>query len=243
MASTFPRRVDNVSDIMAVDVNRAYDALDYGWVEVSDTWAYASATTITVPTNATEFYQKGDRVRLKQGGAYKYYYIVTVAATLLTVTGGSDYTVANAAITDIAISRSFRPFGFPQRFDYVPTFAALTLGNGTLVSQFSICDGWVDVFLRLTFGSTTAVTGASRFSPPVTMVGTIFDVLGSGLALDNDVTLRHVLVPTINTTTEISINRGFVDAGSNSRTTSISSTTPFTWAVDDRIHITCRFRY
>ncbi|MDD5016326.1 MAG: hypothetical protein PHW73_14755, partial [Atribacterota bacterium] len=76
------------------------------WMDANETWEYASATTITVPTNATLKYQKGDKIRLKQGGDYKYFYVVGVAATVLTVTGGDDYTVAEAAITDNYYSKS-----------------------------------------------------------------------------------------------------------------------------------------
>ena len=241
MASTFPRRVDNVSDIMAVDVNRAYDALDYGWVEVSDTWAYASATTITVPTNATTFYQKGDRVRLKQGGAYKYYYIVTVAATLLTVTGGSDYTVANAAITDIAISRSFRPFGFPQRFSWTPTWTNLTVGNGTTTATFNVNESAFYFNLLFTLGSTSAVGTSPVFTPPITMGGSGLDVIGT----------VHMLGPGgvgypgsafLSTSTAVGMFAHTV-TGSTIRFSGITATVPFTWATDHRIHVAGRSRY
>lgn len=84
-----------------------------GWAPANETWEYASATTITVPSGATSRYQKGDKIRLKQGGGYKYFYIVSVADKLLTVTGGSDYTVANAAITDNYYSKAMNPQGWP----------------------------------------------------------------------------------------------------------------------------------
>jgi hypothetical protein len=45
------------------------------------------------------FHKNGDKIKLTQT-TVKYFYIVGVANTLLTVTGGSDYTVANAAITN-----------------------------------------------------------------------------------------------------------------------------------------------
>jgi len=78
--------------------------LGAGWNGVSG-WSYASATTITVPSGAASIYAVGDQVRLKQGGAYKYFSVVTVADTLLTVTGGSDFSVADLTITDAAFSK------------------------------------------------------------------------------------------------------------------------------------------
>ncbi len=104
-----------------------------GWIEVTDSWTYASANTINVPTDATTTYKKGIGIRLKQGGGYKYYYGTIVAATLLTVTGGTDYTVANAAITDVAYTLSPETaVGFPVTFNCAaPTWDTATIDNGT----------------------------------------------------------------------------------------------------------------
>ena len=55
----------------------------YGWIPVSDTWTYASATTITVPSGATSKYKVGQGVKLTQSGTVKYFYIVGVTNTLL----------------------------------------------------------------------------------------------------------------------------------------------------------------
>ena len=92
-----------------------------GWVPVTGAWTYASASTITVPTGAASIYQKGDKIRLKQGAGYKYYYITIVADTLLTVTGGTDFTVANAAISDMYYSKVSNPLDFPHWFAYTAT--------------------------------------------------------------------------------------------------------------------------
>jgi hypothetical protein len=89
-----------------------------GWNAVVGSWTYASASTINVPAGAASIYNKGDKVRLKQGGGYKYYYIIAIADTLLTVTGGSDFTVANSAITDMYYSKVENPLSFPHWFNY-----------------------------------------------------------------------------------------------------------------------------
>jgi hypothetical protein len=107
-----------------------------GWINVSSTWSYASATTITVPTGAASLYQMGDKIRITQT-TVKYFYIIGVADTLLTVTGGSDYSVANAAITVKAYSHASNPMGFPAAFNYTPTGISAT--NVTLTGRFSVC--------------------------------------------------------------------------------------------------------
>ena len=103
-----------------------------GWLSANETWTYASANTITVPSGAANKYGKGDKIRLKQGGSYKYFYIIGVADTVLTVTGGSDYTVANSAITDNYYSHQMNPFGFTMEFACAsPTWNTNEVDNGT----------------------------------------------------------------------------------------------------------------
>ena len=104
-----------------------------GWIEVSDSWTYATANTINIPSGGALIYKKGMGIRIKQGGAYKYYSGTIVADTLLTVTGGSEYVVANAAITDIAYTLTpSTALGFPVTFDVAaPTWNTGTIDNGT----------------------------------------------------------------------------------------------------------------
>ena len=99
----------------ADETQRTSLGLLQNWVTVDDAWAYASATTITVPSGAVSRYSIGDKVTLVQT-TVKFFYIVGIADTVLTVTGGSDYTVANAAISAIAFSKSVSPVGFPHYF-------------------------------------------------------------------------------------------------------------------------------
>jgi len=87
-----------------------------GWQSVSAAWTYASADaptfTITVPSGAASIYGVGDRIQLTQTTA-KYFIITVVADTVLTVYGGTDYVLANAAISAISYSHNKSPLGFP----------------------------------------------------------------------------------------------------------------------------------
>jgi hypothetical protein len=138
------------------------------WIEVRETWAYASATTITVPTDATTRYQKGDRIRLKQGGSYKYFYGTGIAATVLTVNGGSDFTVANSAITDIAYSRVPAPLGFPVSFNWNANLSGVTLGSGVLTAKFQMIGALVSFHWEFVLGAGSAVSASVSFALPVT---------------------------------------------------------------------------
>lgn len=94
-------------------------------VYTTETWTYNSVSgivgVINVPTDATERYAIGDRVRWKQGGGYKYGIVVAVAATTISVITGTDYTLTNAGITDNYISKWVNPVGFPHYFSWAPT--------------------------------------------------------------------------------------------------------------------------
>jgi len=134
-----------------------------GWTLANETWTYASATTITVPSGAANKYSKGDKIRLKQGGGYKYFYIIGVTDTVLTVTGGSDYTVANSAISDIYYSKSASPVGFPKYFNFTivnftTSGTAFTNQPSTSALRFNIIDGVCRVWV---LGLTHATSGGT----------------------------------------------------------------------------------
>lgn len=102
-----------------------------GWTNANESWAYATANTITVPSGAAAKYKKGDKIKLTQT-TVKYFYVTAVADTVLTVTGGTDYTVANAAITNNYYSHQENPIGFPDWFNCAaPTWATTSIDNGT----------------------------------------------------------------------------------------------------------------
>lgn len=91
-----------------------------GWYAAGETWTYASADdptfTFTIPGDLTTKYSAGMRVKLTQTTTK--YFIITkvehaVGTTTVTVYGGTDYDLANAAITNPYYSMFKAPFGFP----------------------------------------------------------------------------------------------------------------------------------
>lgn len=115
-----------------------YTALTEGWIAAGETWTYASSTSFTVTGDQTAKYRTGVRIRLKQGGSFKYFVVVTSSYSNPTTTvtvqdaiDGSTYTVANAAITDNAYSMALMPQGFPLTADV----AAFGSGTGWRSAQ------------------------------------------------------------------------------------------------------------
>ena len=153
-----------------------------GWISANETWTYASASTITVPSGAAAKYAKGDKIKLTQT-TVKYFYIVGVADTVLTVTGGDTYTVANEAITLNYYSHASSPIGFPCYFTYTPTFSGSAGSIGTFVitqnrSRFSIngrtCH-WQGIWYVSNVGSWS---GNFRCTAPVNAASSSEDFFG-----------------------------------------------------------------
>ena len=155
-----------------------------GWIPAQETWAYASATTITVPAGAASKYSIGDKIKLTQT-TVKYFYVTGVADTVLTVNGGTDYTVANAAITLNYYSKSASPVGFPHWFAYTTTASNVTLGTGgTKPARFRMNGRDVRAVVKVTLGTSADVTGAIGVSVPITAANNSVDYLGKSYARD-----------------------------------------------------------
>lgn len=90
-----------------------------GWEDANETWTYVSAVTnygtIKVSgIDVTGKYQPGDRIKFTQT-TVKYFIITKVSFstdTSITIYGGTDYTLANAAISSNYYSKEKSPQGF-----------------------------------------------------------------------------------------------------------------------------------
>jgi len=134
-----------------------------GWQPAKETWTYASASTITVPSGAASRYAKGDKIKLTQT-TVKYFYVIGVADTVLTVTGGSNYTVANAAISNNFYSHQLKPIDFPKTFNFTiaswtTSGTAFTNQPTTPIAYFSIIDGICNVWIVALANATSGGTG------------------------------------------------------------------------------------
>jgi hypothetical protein len=143
-----------------------------GWTAAGETWTYAAADapsfTFTVAADVTGKYSPGMRVKLTQT-TVKYFIITGVSTysggnTTITVYGGTDYTLANAAITSPYYSVVKAPQGFPLD----PTKWTVTATDTTDRSQSSPTDG---TWYNLTGASISIPVGAWRVSYKVWAYG------------------------------------------------------------------------
>jgi len=203
-----------------------------GWRSANETWAYASATTITVPSGATGKYSVGDKVRIYQANTTKYFYIVGVASTLLTITGGSDYTLTNSTISNPCTSRRATPQGFPGEFAYTPTWTNLTVGSATQNTYFRMDGKKVFVRYAITLNSSTMGSNPT-LTLPVTATSAYKIGAGVGsLYIEDSATAGYIGTTTLGSTTTaipIIMSTSSTYAGN----TGLSSTVPFTWGNAD----------
>lgn len=103
-----------------------------GWIPILSNPIYVSATSIRFESiDLTTFFPVGTKIKFTQT-TVKYFYVIASAYsgghTNLTVTGGNNYTVADAAITSFSYSHVAVAYGFPDWFNYTPT---ITYAGGT----------------------------------------------------------------------------------------------------------------
>lgn len=122
-----------------------------GWRHSQHNWEYASATSFTISGDQRDHFTKGLKLKLTQT-TVKYFYVVAVSydgsTTTVTVTGGTDYTLANATISDKYYSPSATPHGFPQWFAFTVGFTGFSSNPTGFLARFQIVGTTVHVALR-----------------------------------------------------------------------------------------------
>lgn len=122
---------------------------------------------------------------------------------------------------------------------FTPSFTNFTLGNGTIDrAAYEQIGRSVDVFVRVTLGSTSSVTGAITLTLPVTGLST--SAYGRGTIYDSSATTYyHATVQGLTTTTVrlMALNA----AATYTTEAATSGTVPMTWATGDIFLMTFRY--
>jgi hypothetical protein len=141
-----------------------------GWANFPIIPTYVSSTSIKFSgVDYTGIIQKGDKLYIDQSGN-KYFYITAVTFstdTTVTVTGGSDYTVANAAIVNPQFSKQATPQGFPLQFNWTPGYTGFSSNPTVTAAKFSISGGMVNVTYIQDSAGTSNATGFTITGLPV----------------------------------------------------------------------------
>ena len=120
-----------------------YKSSTSGWIYDTDTWTYVSATSFKIAgKNVASRFPKGTKIKLVQSGSTKYFYVTAAnfsTDTTVTITGGSDYTLASATISGQAYSYADAPQGYPFKdihIDVVRTTAQSIPDNSWTAISF-----------------------------------------------------------------------------------------------------------
>jgi len=107
--------VSTINDLISVQLT--------GWVSLSATGTYTSASVFQVPGNVTQYLSIGQKFKFKLNGVNFYGNIRSFAyggvTTAVTIVVNDQSILTNQAITDIQISNQFPP-DFPASFSWVP---------------------------------------------------------------------------------------------------------------------------
>ena len=214
-----------------------------GWIPANETWTYVSANSFSISGNVTYKYQKGDKLKLGQSGT-KYFYVtdVTYSApnTIVTVTGGSDYTLANAGISLNYFSKVENPYGFPASFNYAVSWTASVTNpaivNGTLNGRFKVRGNFCLVQIYLIYGtSTTSGSGDWRFSIPLA-VSSLAAPRAIGIADVRDASINNYVRMCILDSSATYITT-FKQLDSATNLNSLTGTSPITFGNGDSVAI------
>lgn len=161
-----------------------------GWLPAGETWTYASATTFTISGDVTTKYNVGDKIKLTNS-SLKYFYVLSASYgapnTTVTVFGGSDYSLANAAITSPYYSKFSSPNGFPSGFAYEP--ASITGWSSTTISYHRLTIEGRTAIVRFIVGGTSNATTVSWTMPVTSANLSTLEACSQLRSVDNSVSI------------------------------------------------------
>jgi hypothetical protein len=133
-----------------------------GWVfDADQTWTYASASSFTVSGDQTAAFTPGTRIKLTQSATVEYFVVTSSSYsspnTTVNITGGSDYTLANSAISANFHSYQANPQGYPDWFNYSPAYSGWS-ANPTGTTKFSVTGRTCTVVVIQTTGTSNSLT-------------------------------------------------------------------------------------
>lgn len=144
-----------------------------GWFPAEETWTYNAADSFTVPGDVRAKYPVGTALKLTNDGSDKYFYVIgsiySDSETVVTITGGADYALADAAITVPFYSYFQAPPGFPVWFNWTPVWTGFSADPTGITARFCLvgrtCHFMVDCDASGTSNATSLV-----FTGPLTAV-------------------------------------------------------------------------
>lgn len=175
-----------------------------GWIAAGVTWTYVSANSFSVSGDKTAVYAVGDAIKMTNSTT-KYFYVTAVnftsSVSTVTVTGGTDYTLANAAISSPFYSKSVHATGFPNSFTYNCVSSGWSGTPTQTEARFNIVGR--TVYVKNDVSGTSNATTTVLLTPVATRNGGGSLTIPLGNATDNGIAGTGVEIgaTTVNSTT------------------------------------------
>lgn len=208
-----------------------------GWTPVTGTFAWASASTITISAGGASVYNIGNRLKwvTATGSTQRYGTVVGIADTLLTIAVNTDHVLVNEAWTLPYYSHQESPVGYPLVFNFASAPTNITVGSGVVTATLSLNGKQAFVYIKFSLAADSAITGVPLFTLPFTPLDKIADVYriedtGSALFLGM-----------LETDGILVVCRAVNAAGACAAQSDISSTVPMTWAAGDNFEVNLKF--
>ena len=205
----------NFTDLLNEFEDNGYIAK--GWIAIDNaSFEYHASNAIktTADVDLTGLLQVGDKLTFEQAtDGEKFFFITaidynsTVAnRTYVQLAAGTDYDVDNEAITanTLGFSRKERPWGFPNSFDYVPTYTGFSGTPTTNLATFTIVGGICHVYLRVS-GTSNATN--LKVSLPVPVKSGVTFVSANFQSIDNGTKQSGPGAVFNNSSTEVTIDK------------------------------------
>ncbi|HEY6074936.1 MAG TPA: hypothetical protein VIV15_16540, partial [Anaerolineales bacterium] len=165
------------------NLQAAMDALDNfvtGWSDALEAWTRTGNHTFTVTGDKTAKYRAGARLRCRQGAGYLYQIVETSSynagtnKTTVTCFTQTDYTLAAGTVYDRGISYVEQPQGWPDWFNYAPTWAGFSAAPTNITARFRVSNRTVTFIIR---GATAGTSNATTLT--ITLPNTAATGLGT----------------------------------------------------------------
>lgn len=160
-----------------------------GWINDTNTWTFATASTFTIAGDQTAIFTKGTKLKYTQTTA-KYAYVASSSYgapnTTVTIMISSDYTLANAAITSPAYSYADNPQGFPGWFNFTPTYGGFIVNpsGAAIICKYKVSAKTVTYWYDDRYG-TQGTSNATSFTVTLPVASSTAKLAGFVAVYDN----------------------------------------------------------
>jgi len=164
-----------------------------GWVDdTAETWTFASATTFTVPTDLRTKYTVGTRIKLTQSATVKFFAVIAAPTfgggnTTVTISGGSDFTFANSAVSANFHSYVVNPQGYPTWFNWTPGYTGFSVNPTIRCCKFAMYGNMAHIAYADNGNGTSNAAGFTVTGCPITPSAGVSFTSFQATVIDNGV--------------------------------------------------------